>query len=278
MAQFVVLVGAMVHTLPEGNAVYGVTSLDDLLYVLRDKASQQITVYDVNSFRLHRRLNVPDLDLMVDIVACAYNQCLYVCGDMRIHRVALYDDVVSDWPVDDVCYSLSVTDTHTLLVTCDKAQKIKEFSTDGRPIREIQLAQDVVSPFHAVKLSSGQFVVCHGRFFDPVQRVCLVSSDGQVVKSFGGAKGTGSQQMYTPVHIAVDRNGFVFVADLNNRRVLLLSPSLSFVREVVSHEQLKWAPLRLWLDEDSRRLYIAVNKWGDLNDTYVAGRVIVIQI
>ena len=61
--------------------------------------------------------------------------------------------------------------------------------------------------------------------------------------------------MNVPAHLAVDRNGFDFVADVNNQRVLLLSPALTFVRDVLSLEQLKWCPVRLWLDSDSCLLY-----------------------
>jgi len=64
--------------------------------------------------------------------------------------------------------------------------------------------------------------------------------------------------MYTPMHLAVDRNGFVFVADCNNCRVLLLSPELTYVCEVASREQLKGEPQRLYLDDDRRRLYVAL--------------------
>jgi len=47
-----------------------------------------------------------------------------------------------------------------------------------------------------------------------------------VVKTFGGPAGSGSQQMNVPAHMAVDRNGFV--ADVNNERVLILSPMLTY--------------------------------------------------
>ena len=272
--------GRVLQTLPEAEPVYGVTSLDNLLYVLRDfKSTEPIEVYDTDSYQLQRRITVPGLDGRNDIVACAHNRCAYISDYSKncIHRVGLPDGAdVTNWPVNDKPCFLSVTDTHAVLVTCAVVHKIKEFSTDGKLKREIQLTQDVVSLNHAIQLSNGQFVVCHGYPNDPAHRVCLVSSDGQVVKSFGGAKGSGSQQMNSPAHIAVDRNGFVYVADVNNDRVLLLSPSLSFVREVVSHEQLKWFPLRMWLDEDRRRLYVADNQWE--KDKYTSGRVVVIGV
>ena len=93
---------------------------------------------------------------------------------------------------------------------------------------------------------------------------------GHVVQSYGGPKGSGTEQVSSPTHLAVDRNGSVFVADFNNKRVLLLSPELTFVREILS--QLRWAPLRLWLDPDERRLYVGINKYKDGKHT--AGNVV----
>ena len=118
--------------------------------------------------------------------------------------------------------------------------------------------------------------MCHGDAPDPVHRVCLIDSNGHVVKSYGGPKGSGTQQVDVPIHLAVDRNGFVFVADLINDRVLLLSPALTFVREVLSRDQLKWKPLRMWLDSDIRRLYVAVSKWE--SGKYTGGRVVVVSV
>ena len=82
--------------------------------------------------------------------------------------------------------------------------------------------------------------------------------------------------MNRPGHLAVRKNGLVFVADRDNYRVLLLSPALTYVREVVSREQLKWKPQRLFLDVDRRRLYVAVNEWA--RGKYTVGRVVVISV
>jgi len=161
-------------------------------------------------------------------------------------------------------------------VSCTEVRKIKEFSTDGQLLHVLTLPQDVVSPWHAIQLSSGQFIVCHGNLADPLHRVCLIGSDGSVVKSFGGPEGSGSQQMNVPFHMAVDRNEFVFVADLNNRRVLLLSSQLTYVRDVVSREQLKWKPVRVHLDSDRGRLYVADNEWKV--NKWTAGRVVVVSV
>ena len=268
--------GHVLCTLPEGNDVWGVTSLDNLLYVLRNKASQQISAYDTTSYRLQRRMNVPGLDTSPDMVSCAYNCCLYISGNQCIHRVALPDAAVTKWQVNEEVHGLSVTDTHSVLVTCPKSRQVKEFTTFGRLLRQIKLAQDVMSPNPAIQLSSGQFLVCHGDDNDPVHRVCLVGADGQVVKAYGGPPGSGSRQLDMPAHMAVDRNGFVFLVDLRNCRVLLLSPELTYVRDFASREQLKWDPVRLFLDADKGRLYVADSERKDIE--FKTGRVTVVCI
>jgi len=234
---------------------------------------KQIAAYYADSYRLQKKFSVPGLRGAYGIVACPHYQCLYVSGgyDSCVHRVALINDAVTNWPVYDSFRGLSVTDTHSVLVTCDEVRKIKEFGTGGKLLRQIQLPEDVVSPRHAIQLSSGEFIVCHGNRLDRVHRVCLIDCNGHVVKSYGGRKGLGTQQVDVPAHLAVDRNGFVFVADENNNRVLLLSPALTFVREVLSREHLKWSPLRLWLDYDRYRLYVGINEWKGCR--YLAGRV-----
>jgi len=266
------------HVLLQGDGVWGIATLENLVYVMRDKESEQIAVYDADRYRLQRKITVRHLNTGTDMAACPYYRCLYISGidDQWLHRVAAVDDCVTNWRVNGVPKWISVTDTHSVLVTCLEVRKIKEFSTDGKLLRQIQLPEDVVSPGHTIQLSSGEFIVCHGDPPDPLHRVCLIDSNGHVVKSYGGPKGSGTQQMNVPIHLAVDRNGFVFVADLNNDRVLLLSPALTFVREVLSREQLKWSPLRLWLDSDRRRLYVAVNRWED--DEFTSGQVVVVSL
>ena len=104
--------------------------------------------------------------------------------------------------------------------------------------------------------------------------MCKISSDGRhVVQSHGGHWGSDTGQYIMPFHLAVDDNEFVFVVDSGNRRVTLLSPTLEYVRQVVSHDQLKWWPGRQCLDVQRRRLYVADDK-PDLS----AGRVVVFSV
>jgi len=143
--------------------------------------------------------------------------------------------------------------------------------------RELTLPDDVIHPWHALQLTSasGQFIVCHGGGGDAVNRVCTISADGQeIVRTHGGQPGSETGQYDVPRHLAVDDNEFVFVADSYNRRVTLLSPTLDFVRHVVSRDKLKWGPESLHLDVHRRRLYHVESEGGEL----IVGRVIVFSV
>jgi hypothetical protein len=158
-----------------------------------------------------------------------------------------------------------------VLVTFYKVGKIKEFTTDGKLIREITLQSDIVHPWHTVELTTDQFVVCHGDGNDPLHRVCIVNSAGCLMHSYGGSKGLGSGQLNRPIRLAV--NGFILVADLKNGRVLMLSPTLSYIREVVSG--LRYV-VTLWFDERAGRLYVANSKRE--NGKYTTGQFLVYSV
>ena len=269
--------------MPQGARICGVTTLDNHLYVLRgNKSTEQIEVYDINSYLLLRCVTVPVSNVrkvsLGDIVACGHNRCAYISdyAQCSVHRVALPGATVTQWPVNGAPHGLSLTATHSVLVSCCRVRKVKEFSTDGQLLHVLILPHDIASLSHTVQLSRGKCIVCHGQHDEPSHRVCHLGSDGSVARSYGGPKGSGSLRMNTPSHMAVDRKEFVFVADVGNHRVLLLSPMLTYVREVVSREQIEWWPYTIHLDSARQHLYVAENEFKD--DRWTAGRILVVSI
>jgi len=276
---FLCTVGQVVHTLPEGETVAGVTSLGDELFLLREKERDQIEVYDVITYRLRRCITVPYICGLVDMTSCAYFHCVYIADYIvtSIHRVDVYWGVTTHWAVNDMPDGLSVTKAHNVLVTCDVVHKIKEFSSHGVLLREMTLPGGVINLWHAIQLPSGQCVVCHGSGSDADNRVCVMSAEcTHIVHTHGGRPGSDIGQYNVPIRLAVDDNGFVFVADMCNRRVTLLSPTLNYTCQVVSSDKLKWEPCRLHLDVQRRRLYVADNEWKD--DEWTSGRVVVFSV
>jgi len=264
--------------LPEGAPVAGVTSLRDEIYILRGKDANQVEVYNAVTYCLLRFLTVPGARAFTDMTACEYFLCLYICDSIAecVHRLDLIDNATK-WPVYDVPCTLSVNaHKHSVVVTCNKAGKIKEFSPGGDLLREVALPDEVVNPWHAIQLASGGFIACHGTYGDPIHRVCTMNADGRVSRSHVDGPGSEVCQYDVPYHLAVDDNEYVFVADRNNRRVTLLSPTLEYKGEVVSPDQMNWKPYRLCLDAQRRRLYVTANERRDGN--YTLGRVVVFRV
>ena len=265
----------------EGEEVSGVTSLDNEIFVLRWKGPQgcdQVEVYDVITYHLQRCLTVPNIHGFIDMTSSEHYHCLYI-GDHIVecvHRLEVRG-ASTRWPVNDKPTGLSVNAAHNVLVTCRLVRKIKEFSSHGDVLRELTLPDDVIHPRHTIQSRSGQFIVCHGWPGDPIYRVCMISADGRhIVHSHGCQWGSDIGQYRVPRYLAVDDSEFVYVADVNNRRVTLLSPTLNYMREVVSSDKLKWDPNRLYLDVQRRRLYVTDNEWKD--GRFTAGRVVVFSV
>jgi len=274
-------VGQLVHTLPEGEPVCGVTLLAGDIYLLREKDRDQVEVYDVTTYRLQRRLTVPYAGEFIDMTSCEHNHCVYISdySGKCVHRLDV-QGAVTQWAVNDRPCSLSVNAAQYVLITCRWVRKIKEFSSHGDLLRKLTLPDDVIRPWHAIQTRSGQFIVCHGGADDPVRRVCMISANGRhIVHSHGGQRGSDTDQYNWPLHLAVDDNESVFVADHGNRRVTLLSPTLQYVGQVVSPDQLKCGPpVRLYLDTQRRHLYVAEDEWNAEQRKYTSGRVAVFSV
>ena len=267
--------GQVVHSLPEGEAVWGVTLLADEVYVLRDKERDQVEVYEVINYCLQRRLTVPNIRALTDMTSCEHYLCVYIAdlGDECIHRLDV-QGAFTQWAVNDKPVGISVNAAHiNVLVTCNEVRKIKEFSSHGDLLRELTLPDDFFNPWHAIQIPNGEFIVCHDG--DAVHRVCKISADGRhiIIKSHGGLPGSG--QYCGPRHLAVDNNEFVFVADFYNRRVTLLSPTLDYIGQVVSGDDLNRMPERLCRDNHRRRLYVAENEH---ESPHATGRVVVFNV
>jgi len=257
----------VINTISTGDdEVLGVTSVDDELFVLLKRDDNQVAVYSLNDYRLLRHIHLPALkpeqawfDRLSDMTSCVRHKCLYAsdCGNRCIHRYDLSSSAISKWPVPGEPRGLSVTPgSCNLLVVCrerSKPDKLVELRADsGQLGREITLQSDTVCLHHAVQLTTGQYVVCHGA--DTLHRVCMVDVEGRVTRSYGGQWGSGVGQLAVPRHLAVDEDSqFIFVADGFNHRVVLLSPTLEFVREFRKGVSL---PRRLYFHQTTRRLFV----------------------
>jgi len=254
-------VGRVVHTLPEGGIVVGVTVLAGEIYVLRPKERDQVEVYDVITYRFQRFITVANSRIFTDMTSCEHYLCVYIAdhGAECVHRLDA-SGCATQWAVHGKPSGLSVNTAHNVLVTYRNVRRIKVFSSHGEVLHNVTFSDDLINLWHAIQLTSGQFIVCHSDHNNAIHHVCMISPDGRHIDRLqGGQRGSDTGQYNEPRHLAVDNDEFVFVADSANRRVTLLSQSLSHVRQVLSRDKIKGGPERLCLDVHSRRLYVADN-------------------
>jgi len=252
----------LTHVIPaQGRGdVSAVTSLGNEVFVLRWESQQQVEVYDASTFTLQRYITVPGLsDLSCGLAACAHYKCLYVSDYDSIHRAELSgSSAVKKWSVDSGPRGLSVNKEHNVVVACWAAHKIQEYTTHGALVREIGLRlwqAGVTSPWHAVQLSTGDYVVSE---YESPGAVSVVGIDVQVVRRYCPSPSSDVGEMDHPTGLAVTKNDDILVADGWNNRILLMNSSLSSARKLVLPvDDGIQEPWGLCLDESRGQLYVS---------------------
>ena len=245
----------LVHIMGKGGNVRGVTCLgDEVFIVCQGKA--EVQVFDVDTLSLKRRLPVTGLSSAGDLVSCAQNGCLYSCNSNGIYvfKIVANGNTVN-WTTTRTTFKLSVTAKSNVLVTSRDTCKLMEFTADGRLLREIDL--QLVSGYlcHSVQLSNGQIVVSSSR---SDKRVYVINDDGKPVQTYSGGIGSASGQIQCTCYLFVDKQGFIAAVDDVNNNVVLLSPSLTYVRELIAAGKgLPKNPFRTYFEESRRLLFVA---------------------
>ena len=241
--------------------VVGVTQLDDVVYVVCHRSST-IRRFNATTHQPLTNINVKDLKLPWDIVACEQTSQLFVAGDWEcVWRVSSDGTDIEHWlpksPDDDTFRpdKLSVTSTRLLVTTFDTRQLI-QFDADGDELRRVQLP-DHMDLVHAVESPTGTFVV--SRFDKQLEQcdVVEVNTGDEVLRQFSGSR---LPSLGRTTHVAVDSHGNIFVADGQNHRILLLDDHLSLRRVIIDEHQLNYKqPQRLCYREDKGQLLVALD-------------------
>ena len=147
-------------------------------------------------------------------------------------------------------------------------QQVKEFTTNGMPLRDIKLPSELVNPHHSVLLTSGQLLVCHGFESDAVNRLCLVDVvNGSVMQSMCSVSSTGppaaADKLLQPMRIVVDETRAIgFIADFKNDRIVVVDlvslSSISVVKDVGLR------PCSMFIDHDRGKLYVGSWETGHI--------------
>lgn len=171
--------------------------------------------------------------------------------------------VVKKWSMEDDYGRLSLTNDQpqNIIESFHDQNAIAEYTVDGKQIQKvlIQGGQGIRGLQHALKLNDGRFLLSQGDLNDVLHRVCIIDSNGKILHSFGSEKGHGNESLNVPVYLAVDRKGYVLVADKYNNRIIMLNSELKFQRELIHMDSFLY-PVKIDLDEDKKLLYVVFNR------------------
>jgi len=161
------------------------------------------------------------------------------------------------------CRSLSLTTSVNIIAVLSDTKRIAEYTRNGCLIRWIYL--DICGPEeprHCIQLSNGLFIVsCWG---EEGARVISIDTNGTVIKSYGGLKGSVVGQMINPYYLAVDQHSNVLVTDFSNNRIELLCCDLNHLGFVAVPKYGLNGPHAVHIDVLNRRLYIGEHAGGHL--------------
>jgi len=151
-------------------------------------------------------------------------------------------------------------------VTPQGGRQLRQFdAAGGDELRRVDLPKNML-PRHAVESPIATFIVGHRNTQLAQYQVSEVSTEGQVLREFSGSLGV-------PQHIAVDRQGNIFVAivaDSDKHHILLLDAQLALRRVIIDERQLNnRTPFRLCYLEQSGQLLVCRHT-GDFRDCAVA--------
>ena len=236
----------------------GITIWNDTLYILFPVASDKnitgtyIGIYNADSFEYQGTLTVKRGTWPFDMVAS--ENVLYVSEweDKLIHRIQLPEGSVSNWTVDGVYLKLSIGKNGNVIVASWDPSEIFEYTSFGNFIREIVVDRfdaNLTRLTHAIQMEGDKFLLCHAETNH--HRVCMIDNTGRLIKCYGGNKGSGIGQLNHPAYLAIDRNGFILVADRDNNRIVRLNSSLEYISEIGGIQK----PWRILLNLERVRFY-----------------------
>jgi len=257
-----------------------VTYLRGRIYVVCDECDR-IIVYDAGTFARVNELVIKKGQVLRagDIAACSFLNCLYVydAHNACIWRVKDDGNHANKWmQLGSEVYTnvtLSVSLNGHVLLLGDEPPRLHIYSgQDAVLLHTILLPSDMKRPRHAVETVSGNFIISHGGWNSKRHRVCEVTIDGRVIRSYGDLEGGEVGRLNGPVHVAVDPvTRCVYIADLNNNRIVVLDPTLRLSRVLLSGcADMSCNPTRLCFVADTGRLLVLTGS-GCL-DIYSVGR------
>ena len=251
------------------------------LFVI-NPATSQGEILERATLRSKSKWNVSDFYSIAGYSFCKKNKYIYV--STTSNTILKFDsdgDSVARWSTGGIRGRPSLTvDCNVAFIPHDGTTRIFIYNSLGDLIRVIQLKMNVGGARLncGVQLPNGHFLVSYGTDSDTQHGVCLSDSEGNVLRSFGGEKGKGTNQVNGAYDLVVWENGNVFVIDHHNHRVLQLNSNLEYINEILSAESGLRFPHGVAFDVLHSRLFVMGSTWDHTKSSLTSGKIIVFDI
>ena len=135
----------------------------------------------------------------------------------------------------------------------DPRRQLIQFNSVGDELTRVQLPDDM-TPQHAVESPTGSFIVSLHNYQLEQYQVVEVNNVGVVLRNFSDSR---LSSLSLTERVAVGSQGHIFVADYDNRCILLLDSQLDLRRTIIDEHQLNnKVPYRLCYNEQSGQLLV----------------------
>lgn len=165
--------------------------------------------------------------------------------------------------LSNICapYTISVSNERVIVLRKLKSSsKLEIYDQQAMLTKSILLPEYIENPKHAVKTSSGNYLVSHRCKVSEIDNsrtwsITEVDPDGLVVNQYKPIHWPNELNM--PCHLAVTSDDDVFVADCENNRVVLLDSKLQWNRDLLTKEKHGiQRPWRLFYDDEKKQLTV----------------------
>ena len=123
---------------------------------------------------------------------------------------------------------------------------LKIHTSDGSLSSHLRLPNDFEEPRCAIGTKNDSFLVSRGGSAEfGIHRIREISMNGEILRSYGGQRGSQKAQIDWPVYMSLDDEGQVFVMGEINVRILVLDSDLRLQRVLLTRDDGIDASLRI---------------------------------
>lgn len=169
-----------------------------------------------------------------------------------VYRWRVVTDVLTD------IVTLSLLRNDNVIAVCRNPSCLVEFNNVGETVRNIHLPVELSGISHVVEVNQGRFVVscaCPSGVF-------LVDSNGNFLLSMKRRPSVCCYNglLVMPLHLSTDSEGFIYVADYADNRIIILTSQLKFETSISFEHFNPTCPNRLLYDKRHRLMHFACSR------------------